>query len=71
MRTQAVKFRLLGRVGLSAKDSTPYWPPTVEQSTGYPGYDSIIGPENATVAEIPLAIRPTSNIAQAAAECGH
>jgi arylsulfatase len=116
-----------GRIGLSAKDSTPYWPPTVvppegapnvllimtddagygvsgtfggviptpalgrvanaglrytqfhstalcsptraalitgrnhhsvgfgvitEQSTGYPGYDSIIGPENATVAEI-------------------
>jgi arylsulfatase A-like enzyme len=119
--------RFGGGVGLSAKDSTPYWPPTVvppkgapnvllimtddagygvsgtfggviptpaldrvanaglrytqfhstalcsptraalitgrnhhsvgfgvitEQSTGYPGYDSIIGPENATVAEI-------------------
>jgi arylsulfatase len=118
--------RFGGRIGLSAKDSTPYWPPTVvppkgapnvllimtddagygvsafggviptpaldrvanaglrytqfhstalcsptraalitgrnhhsvgfgvitEQSTGYPGYDSIIGPENATVAEI-------------------
>jgi hypothetical protein len=36
MRTQAVKFRLLGRVGLSAKDSTPYWPPTVVPPKGAP-----------------------------------